>query len=74
MAEVAFAVVDDYQGKGIGAALLWHLALLARQAGLKEFSAEVLADNVPMLKVLERSGLKFSSKRSADVVHASLQL
>ena len=34
-AEVAFAVVDDYQGQGIGAVLLRHLAALARQAGLK---------------------------------------
>ena len=74
MAEIAFAVVDDYQGQGIGAVLLRHLATLARQAGLKEFTAEVLPDNTPMLKVFERSGLKFSSKRSADGVHAVLQL
>jgi GNAT superfamily N-acetyltransferase len=73
-AEIAFAVVDDYQGYGIGAVLLYHLAALARQAGLKEFTAEVLPDNIPMLKVFERSGLKFSSKRSADGVHAMLQL
>ena len=73
-AEIAFAVVDDYQGQGIGAILLRHLAAIARQAGLKEFTAEVLADNTPMLKVFERSGLKFSSKRSADGVHAVLQL
>jgi GNAT superfamily N-acetyltransferase len=73
-AEVAFAVVDDYQGQGIGAILLRHLAALAREAGLKEFTAEVLADNTPMLKVFERSGLKFSSKRSADGIHAVLQL
>ena len=73
-AEIAFAVVDGYQGQGIGAALLRHLAELARHAGLKEFTAEVLADNTPMLKVFERSGLKFSSKRSADGVHAVLQL
>lgn len=73
-AEVAFAVVDDYQGQGIGAALLRHLAALALEAGLKEFTAEVLADNTPMLKVFERSGLKFSSKRSADGIHAVLQL
>ena len=65
MAEVAFAVVDDYQGQGIGAVLLRHLAALGRKAGLKEFTAEVLPDNTPMLKVFERSGLKFSSKRSA---------
>jgi GNAT superfamily N-acetyltransferase len=74
MAEVAFAVVDDYQGQGIGAVLLHHLAALAREAGLKEFTAEVLPDNTPMLKVFERSGLKFSSKRSADGIHAVLQL
>ena len=74
MAEVAFAVVDDYQGQGIGAVLLRHLTALAREAGLKEFTAEVLPDNTPMLKVFERSGLKFSSKRSADDIHAVLQL
>ena len=74
MAEVAFAVVDDYQGQGIGAILLRHLAALARAAGLKEFTAEVLPDNTPMLKVFERSGLKFTSRRSADGVHAVMQL
>jgi GNAT superfamily N-acetyltransferase len=73
-AEVAFAVVDDYQGQGIGAILLRHLAILARQIGLKEFTAEVLPDNTPMLKVFERSGLKFTSRRSADGVHAVMQL
>jgi GNAT superfamily N-acetyltransferase len=73
-AEVAFAVVDDYQGQGIGAVLLRHLAALARQAGVKEFTAEVLPDNTPMLKVFERSGLKFTSRRSADGVHAVMQL
>jgi GNAT superfamily N-acetyltransferase len=73
-AEIAFAVIDDYQGQGIGAVLLRHLATIAREAGLKEFTAEVLPDNTPMLKVFEKSGLKFSSKRSADGVHAMLQL
>jgi len=34
-AEIAFIVVDEYQGQGIGSALLRHLAILARNAGLK---------------------------------------
>src|SRR6478735_3835843 len=35
-AEIAFVVVDDYQGQGIGTILMRHLAVLARDAGLKE--------------------------------------
>jgi len=73
-AEIAFGVIDDYQGQGVGAALLRHLAAIARQAGLEEFTAELLADNTPMLKVFKKSGLPFSSKRSADGVHVVLKL
>src|SRR5437879_7913490 len=35
-AEVAFLVVDGYQGLGIGSALARHLAGLARQSGLEQ--------------------------------------
>jgi RimJ/RimL family protein N-acetyltransferase len=73
-AEVAFAVVDQYQGQGIGAALMRHLAAIAREAGLRELIAEVLPDNIPMLKVLERSGLPFSTTREPGVVHVALRL
>jgi RimJ/RimL family protein N-acetyltransferase len=73
-AEVAFAVTDQYQGRGIGAALLRHLTAIARDAGLKEFTAEVLPENVPMLRVFEKSGLKMNAKRKPGVVHVTLQI
>jgi len=73
-AEVAFAVIDERQGQGIGAALMHHLAAIARESGLKELIAEVLPDNVPMLKVFEKSGLRLSTTREARVVHVALQL
>jgi len=73
-AEIAFAVIDDYQGQGIGAALLRNLIILARDAGLNEFVAEVLPENTPMLKVFEKSALKMSTKREAGTVHVALQL
>lgn len=73
-AEVAFAVIDEYQKQGIGAALMRHLATIARDAGLKELTAEVLPDNIPMLKVFQKSGLKLSTRREAGAVHVSLQL
>jgi GNAT superfamily N-acetyltransferase len=73
-AEVAFAVIDERQGQGIGAALMQHLVAIARKSGLKELIAEVLPDNVPMLKVFEKSGLRLSTTREARVVHVTLQL
>jgi RimJ/RimL family protein N-acetyltransferase len=73
-AEVAFAVIDQYQGQGIGAALMRHLVAIARQAGLKELVAEVLPDNLAMLRVFEKSGLPCSTKRELRVVHVTLQL
>ena len=72
-AEVAFAVVDQYQGQGIGAALMRHLAAIARGAGLEELIAEVLPDNIPMLKVFEKSGFRLSTKREPQVVHVLLR-
>ena len=73
-AEVAFAVVDQYQGQGIGAALLHHLAAIARSAGLQELIAEVLSDNTPMLKVFEKGGFGLGMKREPGVVHVTLRL
>ena len=73
-AEVAFLVVDRYQGRGIGLALMRHLVILAQNAGLKQLFAEVLADNVFMLKLFERSGLRSSTRHEGGVVHVTLRL
>jgi RimJ/RimL family protein N-acetyltransferase len=73
-AEVAFTVVDKYQGQGIGPALLRHLAAIARKAGLRELVAYVLPDNRAMLKVFEKSGLKYTAKREAGSIHVNLGL
>ena len=71
-AEVAFAIVDAYQGLGIGSALMRHLATLGGEAGLRELIAEVLAENVPMLNVFGRCGLPMSTSREGPLVHVTL--
>ena len=73
-AELAFAVVDQYQGQSIGAALLRHLIAIARHAGLTELIADVLADNIVMLKVFEKCGLRVSTRCQAGITRVSLQL
>ena len=73
-AEVAFVVIDQYQGQGVGAALMRHLAAIARAAGLQELIAEVLSENVPMLKVFEKSGLPMTTTCELDVAQVTLRL
>jgi RimJ/RimL family protein N-acetyltransferase len=73
-AELAFAVVDDYQGQGVGSALLRHLAAIARAGHVQEFTAEVLAENTPMLRVFERSGLRVRTKIESGVIHVEAHL
>jgi RimJ/RimL family protein N-acetyltransferase len=50
-----------------------HLATLGREAGLREFIADVLSENAPMLKVFERSGLAISTEREGSVMHVTLR-
>jgi acyl-CoA hydrolase/RimJ/RimL family protein N-acetyltransferase len=63
-AEVAFAVKDQYQNKGIGTELLNYLIYLGKRNGLLAFTAEVLYDNKPMLSIFEKAGFKIVSSGS----------
>ncbi len=65
-AEVAFAVKDEFQNRGIGTELLEYLTYLGTKRGLIGFVAEVLKDNVPMLHVFTNA--KFSLVRVDDTM------
>jgi RimJ/RimL family protein N-acetyltransferase len=73
-AEVAFTVVDRYQGLGIGSVLMRHVITIARNAGLDELLAHVLPANTPMLKIFERAGVRISTKRESDSINVTLYL
>src|SRR5882757_10318812 len=73
-AEIAFVVIDAYQGQGIGTLLMRHLATIARGAGLKELIAEVLPENTAMRKVFSKFGFKPAAKREPQVIHLVMQL
>ena len=73
-AEIAFVVVDEYQGRGIGRALMRHLTSIASAAGLRTFIAEVLPENTAMLQLFKTSGLPLSTRRDGQVVHVTIWL
>ena len=73
-AEVAFAIDDPHQKRGIATCLISHLIKIARAAGLEELVAEVLPENLPMMKVFERCGLAMTAHRQRGVVQVTLAL
>ncbi|MGO9876993.1 MAG: GNAT family N-acetyltransferase [Acidimicrobiia bacterium] len=56
VAEVAFVVADEHQGRGVATLLLEHLAVIARSQGVHTFAADTLADNAKMLDVFAAAG------------------
>lgn len=61
MADVAFMVDPAWQGSGLGSMLQERAIEYARLRGVRGFTADVLAENAPMLKVFRRSGLRMES-------------
>jgi RimJ/RimL family protein N-acetyltransferase len=72
-AEIALAVLDEYQGAGVGPLLIRHLARIAHDNGITEFEADVRGDNSRMLAVLARSGCIINHAADAGVVHFMLK-
>lgn len=70
-AEVAFAVADAFQGKGVGTLLLEHLAAGARRNGILEFRADVLEENSRMIEVFTSIGFRVERCQGSGVVHFS---
>jgi len=73
-AEVAFAVADTFQGRGVATVLLERLAVHATRHGFRKFQASTFADNHAMLEVFRDSGFEIRSKTTAGVVDLQLSL
>jgi RimJ/RimL family protein N-acetyltransferase len=55
-AEIAFAIADDHQRRGVGSTLASELAADARAAGITQLTATICGDNPPMVALLRRLG------------------
>ena len=61
-ADVAFVVDEKYHGLGIGTYLYLMLVRLAKERGLKGFTAEILETNTGMIKVFEKGRLPMDAR------------
>jgi RimJ/RimL family protein N-acetyltransferase len=71
-AEVAFLVEEKYQGLGIGTYLFKMLIRLAKERGLRGFTADVLPSNQSMVKVFEKGGHSVHSKLMDGLYHITI--
>jgi GNAT superfamily N-acetyltransferase len=73
-AEVAVVVNDEWQGKGLGSALLNQLADRAREDGVTTFTAAVLADNSTVIDMLGALGSVHSEPAGSGTVNLEIEL
>jgi acetyl coenzyme A synthetase (ADP forming)-like protein len=71
-AELALAVADAYQGRGLGTILLGQLAEAAAASGLDILEAVVRPENHRMLQMLRESGFPVHARSEPGEVHADL--
>lgn len=73
-AEMAIAVADDQQGRGLGTALFERLARDAHAAGIRRFIALVLSANRTMIDLLGNLGFRTTRTYSRGVAEFSVEL
>lgn len=74
MAEVAVAVIDEFQRRGLGSVLLSELARVARAEGITSFQLIVLPENREMLALLRKMGWIHQAKLHGGVYEISFDL
>jgi len=72
-ADLAVTVVDAWQNRGLGSALLERLSERALELGIAYFTAEVLAENRAMLAMLPRLG-RVETQAQGSVVGARIEI
>ena len=73
-AEFAVTICDDWQGQGIGAALLVQCLAAARNQGMKKIMGFVLAENTQMLKLGKKLGFKIKRVEESSEFELTIDL
>ena len=67
-------VHDDYHRRGLGTFLVRYLASIAREQGIRGFTADVLAGNHAMIRVFQKVAGKLETELRAGVCHLRFDL
>lgn len=70
-AEVALAVADVYQGRGLGTILIGHLAEIAESNGIRVFVAWVLPENYRLIQVFRDLGVPVEIRAGIEEIRVT---
>jgi RimJ/RimL family protein N-acetyltransferase len=73
-AEVAFLIEDAHQGRGLGSIVLEHLAAIARESGVRRFTADVRPGNRAMTGVFREAGFEVAAEFDGGSVRLRMSL
>ena len=69
LADVAFVVLDEWQGMGLGRLLMRRMAEVAKAHDIRGFSAQAPATSKPLMMIFYNSGLRLHSEVHDGVYH-----
>jgi RimJ/RimL family protein N-acetyltransferase len=73
-AEIAVAVEEDHQKRGVATLLLEHLVAIARSHGVHSFTANTLPHNRPVLAVFQNAGFHVETTLDHGTVHVRFSI
>jgi RimJ/RimL family protein N-acetyltransferase len=73
-AEAAVAVIDAWQGRGLGGVLLRRLCARAAEQGITHFTASLFTANTAMLRAFERLGAVRVNQTAAGTMVVDIEL
>jgi GNAT superfamily N-acetyltransferase len=73
LADIAFMVHPQWQGKGLGTALQEYMIAHARRRGLLGFEADILPGNSSMLRLIRKGSPTLHTEKTPDCVHVTMR-
>lgn len=73
-AEASIVVRDDFQSKGVGFELLSYLVTVAKGEGLSTFTADILPENLAVIRLIDKLGLRYDRKYDSGLIHIVIYL